>query len=119
MKNDNEEYISFVVKKIKRPFAVTIICLIGFLELLISIIYNQIFIIEDYYTTSYISFILLLTMVCIIGLWKMKKWALFIYIGMFLVNQFILIYLNHWTLNSILLHSSFIGIALYYLNKMD
>jgi len=119
MKNDNEEYISFVVKKIKRPFAVTIICLIGFLELLISIIYNQIFIVKDYYSTSYVSFILLLTMVCIIGLWNMKKLALYIYTGMFLINQFIMIYLGHWTLNSIVLPSFFIGIALFYLNKMD
>jgi hypothetical protein len=119
MKNENEEDISFVIKKIKRPIAVTILCLISFLALLISIIHNPLFSNGDYDLTPYIGFISLLKVVCIIGLWKMKKWALYIYASMFLVNQFMLIYLNHWTFDSIVIPPLFIGIALYYLNKME
>lgn len=69
----------------KRPLAITIICLIAFLALGVSL-----FMLPSLYrtlTTTYASWYgpvwlasLALSVVSLIGYWRMKKWGVFLYI---------------------------------------
>ncbi|MEO5776694.1 MAG: hypothetical protein ABIQ27_07295 [Flavobacterium sp.] len=100
----------------ERPFPITIICGIGFLFLLFSFhISNSNYFLDD----SYAGFTSIVTLASLIGIWSMKKLALYIYFSVFIVNQFVALFLGHWSLQSIFIPIVIIGVASLYHNKMN
>ena len=100
----------------QRPFPVTIICSIGFLFLLFSLPMCTVdYLLDNFYA----EFTSLVTLGCLIGLWKMKKLALYIYFCVFLVNQFMIVSLGHWSFNSLFIPLIIIATTSVYHNKMN
>lgn len=97
-----------------RPLPISLICAIGLLFLLCSFI-NVNYFLDD----PFIQFSSIVTLASLIGIWKMKKLALYIYSIVFAVNQFVSIYLDNWVLNSTFIPLGIIGITLFYHNKMN
>ena len=54
-----------------------------------------------------------------IGLWIMKKWAVYVYTVFFVINQIVLLMTNRWNLLGFLLLIIIIGILWAYIRKMD
>lgn len=121
--DEDIEPIEFVEKE-GRPLAITVICILGFIGAAIAI--PVIFLVLPRQTIQivpwYSGYLVLSTLVgltCMIGLWKMKKWAAFAYLAFVLLNQVILINLGAWSIKSIIMPAVVIGIAFYHFDKMD
>jgi hypothetical protein len=61
----------------------------------------------------------LLSFLSIIGIWKMKSIALFIFLSVFIVNHLILITLNEFDICQSLISAIIIIVGFYYLKKMN
>jgi hypothetical protein len=100
----------------ERPFPITLICSIGLVFLLLSLpIFND----RHFLDNSYNGFTTVVTLGCLIGFWKMKRLALYIYFSVFIVNQFVALFLGHWNLQSIFIPIIIISITSIYHNKMN
>lgn len=105
----------------KRPLAITIICVLGFigtlaiLPLLFSGLASQV---GSWYP-PFLVFASVVGFTCMVGLWKMKKWAVYIYTGMVMLNQLIMVLMEVWTISALIAPIIVIAIAIYYLDRMD
>lgn len=103
-----------------RPTALTIICVLGFLGAILTI--------PAFFASLrlpigawYPPFLLLsgvIGLVCMIGLWKMKRWAVFTYTGFVILNQIILMITGNWSFLALLLPGIVIAIGFKYLPRM-
>jgi hypothetical protein len=54
-----------------------------------------------------------------IGLWKMKKWGVYLYIFTIIEAQFVLMIIGIWGILSLVLFSGLLAVLLYYLPEME
>ena len=110
-------------ERAKRPQEITFICIWFFLEAIIEAPFifspaaQQIG--SWYPTYGGISTVLMLA--CIIGLWKMKKWAAYTFTGLIVLSYIVALAINMSVLNVILLLISavFIFLVLRNVSKMS
>ena len=104
-----------------RPTSVTVICVVGFtgalltLPLLFSPIPQRV---GSWYP-PYLGFSLIVGLVCMVGLWMMKKWAVFTYIGFVAFNQAVLLAMGVWNILALLIPAIVILVAVRNLAKMS
>tara|TARA_B100000787_G_scaffold75889_1_gene55864 strand:- start:452 stop:1189 length:738 start_codon:yes stop_codon:yes gene_type:complete len=106
----------------KRPIAITVICVIGFIgaPFAISIIFNQDIALQfGSWYPPYLGLSTVIGLVAMIGLWKMKKWSAYIYTGLVALNQVVLLAMGVWNIMAIIIPGIIIVIALTHVNKMD
>ena len=109
------------MKNKKRPIIVTIICIISFIgalqviPLAISERAQQIGI----WYPPYLLLTGLIGLICMIGLWKMKKWAGYLYIIVVIVNQIFALSIGLWNVMTLLFPGIVAIILLFQLKKMD
>lgn len=109
------------IGKVKRPTSITVICVIGFLGALIAVplilspIAKQI---GPWYP-PYLGFASAVGLVCMIGLWMMKKWAAYAYTGFVVLNQIVLITMGAWNVMALILPAIVIFFALKHVSKMS
>lgn len=105
----------------KRPVSITVICIIGFLGIALSI--PLIFLdttanIASWYP-PYLVASVIVGLACFIGLWKLKKWAAYGYTLFVLINQLVLLSTGLWEPLSIILPAIVVVIALANLKVMS
>jgi len=105
----------------KRPTAITVICVIGFIGATFNIpmIFSDIAGQIGSWYPPYLGLSAVLGLVCMIGLWKMKKWAAYTYTGFVALNQVVLLAMGVWNIMALIIPGIVIGIALAHVNKMD
>lgn len=105
----------------KRPTAITVICIIGFVGAILAIpmIFSDIARQVGSWYPSYLGLSSVIGLICLIGLWKMKKWAAYTYTGFVALNQVVLLAMGVWSIMALIIPSIVIGIALAHVNKMD
>ncbi|MBP1127238.1 MULTISPECIES: hypothetical protein [Pseudomonas] len=105
----------------KRPISITIICVLGMLSVLISIalIFSNVTQQIGPWFAPYLGFCSVVGLACFIGLWKMKKWAVYTYTGFFLLNQTVMIAMGIWTVMTIVSPAIVIFFALKHVSKMS
>jgi hypothetical protein len=86
----------------ERPVAITVICVISAIGIVLSIIgllsgSAMLTAIAAWYP-FWAAASIIVGAVCTYGLWMMQKWALFLYTAMFVVNQIILLMLGAWSI---------------------
>ena len=118
--NINEQVIENSEKN-KRPIAITVICVLGFIgaALAIPVIFSDIAKQIGSWYPPYLAFSAVVGFVCMVGLWQMKKWAAYAYAGLFVLNQIILLAMGVWTVMALILPAIVVGIALSYVKKMN
>jgi len=107
--------------KEERPVVITILCVLGFLGACFSIpllFTRGAILIGDWYPL-YLGISAVIVIICFIGLWKMKKWGAYAYIGLTVVDQIFLLMMGIWTIFSLVIPAAVVGILLYHLYKMD
>lgn len=103
-----------------RPLAITILCVIGFIGALFTIpvmftdIPGQL---HPWYPPL-LLFSAVVGAACLVGFWKMRRWALYTYTGFSLVNQVVLLEMGQWSLLAILPPLTVIAIGFMYLHRM-
>ena len=109
------------VSKSRRPIAITIICIIGLIGAVIALpmIFSQPSKDLGSFYQFYLGFSTCVGIVSMVGLWKMKKWAVWLYSGFVIINQVILLYLGTWNFFALLIPGIFIGMSLYYVKRME
>jgi hypothetical protein len=105
----------------KRPTAITVLCVLGFVGSPIAVLtcFSESAIQIGSWYPPYLGFSSALGLICMIGLWKMKKWAAYVYTGFVVLNQVVLLSMGVWNIMALIVPSIYVGIALYHLKKMD
>lgn len=102
----------------ERPALITIICLLGFFGIvgaLRNLFFTSRFKVYGEWFPFYFFLHGVLVFIASIGLWRMKKWGVYLYILTIVEAQFILIIIGLWGIISLILFSSLLAILLYYL----
>ena len=109
------------VEKAKRPTSITVICVIGFLGALISLplIFSPIALQIGSWYPPYLGVSSIVGLVCMVGLWTMKKWAAYAYTGFVALNQIVLLAMGVWNVMALLIPAVVIFFALKHVSKMS
>lgn len=102
---------------IKRPTAITIICILGFTGVALSIpmILSEIALQIGSWFRPYAGFATAVNLICIIGLWRTKKWGLYTFSALVLINQIVLITKGEWNVLISVVQAIIILVAIYHL----
>ena len=103
-----------------RPTAITIICVIGFIGALVAVpvaFTDAARSIGTWYP-PYLAISAGIGFCCMMGLWQMRRWAVFAYLAFCMLNQVILFGMGFWSLSALLIPGIVIAISLSYLSAM-
>src|SRR5687768_15368663 len=105
----------------KRPTAITVICVLGFIGAAITIplIFSEAARQIGSWYPPYLGLSALVGLICMIGLWNMKRWAAYTYTAFVLINQIVLLAMGVWNIMALLIPAIVIAIAMTHLKKMD
>ena len=104
-----------------RPVAITIICVIGFLGALIAaaVLFTPIPGRIGAWYPPMLGGATVVGFVCMIGLWKMKKWAVYTYTAVAVANQAVMAAMGLWTIGALVIPAIVIGVMWAYVAKMS
>lgn len=83
----------------KRPGAITgifVLGLIGTAGLAYLTLSNELYGLPDWYA-PYLAIAAIAGMTALVGMFLMRKWGVYLYLGLLLVNQAVLLSMNAWT----------------------
>ncbi|MCL7422462.1 MAG: hypothetical protein M8364_16350 [Methylobacter sp.] len=105
----------------ERPIAITVICVLGFIGALLAVpmIFSPVAQQIGSWYPIYIGLTSLIGLVCMIGLWMMKKWAVYTYTGLVALNQIVLLAMGLWSSMALLMPAVVIFFALKHVSKMS
>jgi len=105
----------------KRPKRITIICILGFIGFLlfVPLLFSSIPASIHKWYPLLLSIASIVSLVCMIGIWMMKKWGIITYTIFCIINQIILILLSLWRLEALLIPGIFIVIIFTKFKEME
>ena len=105
----------------KRPTVITVMCVLGFIRAIASIPTIILDIAEENlnWYHPYLGLEGIIGFVCMVGLWKMKKWATFIFAGFVGLNQIVYLTMGIWDITVLFIPAIIVGTSLAYVKKMD
>jgi len=114
-----------ILNKQKRPFAITVICILGFLGVIflvgvLLIDFNVLFRAFQKLGSWYFPYLIssaIIGSICFIGIWYMRKWALYIYTTISIINLIVLIMIHASTI-TIIISIIYVLFIWFYSNKM-
>ena len=107
-------------EKAKRPTSITVICVIGFIGILITVplIFSPVAQQVGSWYPPYLGVSAVIGLACMVGLWMMKKWAAYTYTGFVALNQIVLLAMGVWNIMALLIPAIVIFFALKNVSKM-
>jgi hypothetical protein len=107
--------------KMKRPLAITIICIISFIGavFIIPVIFSDLAKQVGSWYPPYLAFSTIVSFACMVGLWQLKKWAAYTYTGLVVLNQIVLQTMGVWNIMSLIIPAIVIVVALAYVKILD
>jgi len=97
----------------KRPKIITAICVIGFVGALatVPLVFSDIAKQIGPWYPPYLAFSAVVGLVCMIGLWMMKKWSIIAYTAFFCINQVVLLAFGVWSIFALIIPGIVIAIG--------
>jgi hypothetical protein len=97
----------------KRPGIITAICVIGFIGVVatIPLVFSDISKQIGAWYPPCLAFSAIVGLVCMIGLWQMKKWSIITYTAFFGINQVVLLASGLWNIFALILPGIVIAIG--------
>jgi hypothetical protein len=108
-----------VVSKSKRPSSITLISVLGILSGLLSFWFVFQGAIQGLADTVFFALGGIVYLICGIGFWLMKKWAVYVYAAFAVIDQIVLLLMGRWSVMSLLLPLIVIYIGYKHLSKMS
>jgi hypothetical protein len=104
----------------KRPTAITVVCIMSFIGVAFTfpLIFSNISAQIGSWYPPYLGLSAIIGLVCMIGLWQMKKWAAYTYTGFVGLNQIVLMTLGVWNVMALIIPGIVVVIALSHVKKM-
>ena len=104
----------------KRPLPITILCILGFIGalLVIPVVFSPVAQQVGAWYPPYLGATALIGFISLVGLWFMKKWGAYSYIGLTAVNQIVLGSMGVWNVMVLLIPLIIVVLSLVYLSKM-
>jgi hypothetical protein len=120
MQTSSPPPIETTTTTITRPTAITVICVIGFIGGLFTIplIFSEVAGNIGAWYPRYLAFSAVVGFICMVGLWNMKRWAVFSYTGFVALNQLVLLVMGVWNVLALVIPGIVIAIAFMHLSKM-
>ncbi|MGN6210925.1 hypothetical protein [Parafilimonas sp.] len=105
----------------KRPTSIRVICVLGFIgtAFIIPVIFSDVAKQIGSWYPSYLALTSIVGLVCMIGLWQMKKWAAYTYTGFMVINQIVLWTMGIWNVMALIIPGIVVAITLANLKRMD
>jgi hypothetical protein len=105
--------------KVERPIAITVICILGFVGAALSIpmVFSDIARQIGNWFTPYSASVAAISLICMIGLWFTKKWAIYAYICLVVLNQIVLITMDKWELLILIIQGIIVAVILLHLDS--
>ncbi len=105
----------------KRPTSITVMCIIGLFGALVTIplIFSSIAQSIGAWYPPYLAFSALVGAACMVGLWMMKKWAVYVYIVFCGINQIVLLVMGVWNFMALILPAIVIFFMLRKVSQMS
>jgi len=107
--------------KKKRPVVITVICIImviGAIFVIPAIFSDMARSIGAWYPPC-LAISAVIGLVCMIGLWMMKKWSIILYTAFVAVNQVVMLAMGAWNVLALLIPAVVIVVGLSQFSKMD
>ena len=103
-----------------RPTAITVICVIAFIGALLTVplIFMDVARKIGAWYPPLLAFSAVFGVICFVGLWKMKRWALFAYTAFCVINQIVMLVMGIWSVFALLIPGIVIAIGFKYLPRM-
>lgn len=103
-----------------RPPVVRGLCVIGFFGTVcgIEMVFSESARNIGVWYPPYLAFSLLVGFVCMVGFWRMRRWAFFTYTGLFALNQIAMLVAGTWSVFGSVIPGVFISIMFSQLSKM-
>ena len=105
----------------ERPGIITGVCIVGFIGalLVVPVIFSDIAKSIGTWYPPYLAFSALVGLICMIGLWMMKKWGIITYTVFVGINQVVLFVMGVWNIFAIIIPGIVIAIGFSKFNEMD
>lgn len=103
-----------------RPTLITVLCVLGFIGGLITVpmIFTDTSRSMGAWYPPYLALCAVVGFVCMVGLWKMRRWAVFTYSGLVAVNQIVMFAMGIWTIFALVIPGIFIALMFSQVSKM-
>ncbi len=112
-------------KKKDRPVVITVFCVIGFIgagvvfPLMMTDIYDRVIDQIGEWYTPFLLFSAAMGLASFIGMWKMKKWGVYLYTAMTALSQVVMFAMDQWTPLGIIMPAIVIAVGFNHINKME
>ena len=99
--------------------AIKLICIVGFIGALITVptIWELALRMGGWYPI-YLTACALVGFVSMIGLWMMRKWAVYAYTALAVINQAVALHLGAWNIFSLAIPGAVIAVMFLYVSRM-
>lgn len=107
--------------KPRRPIAITVICVLGFVgaALTVPVIFSSVAQSIGTWYPPYLALTSVVGLICMVGLWTMKRWAVFAYTALLVVNQVVMMAMGVWNIFALVIPLIVVVIAFMNLSKMS
>ena len=117
--------MSDTTDKVQRPTSITLICVIGIFFALVmglAVVFSPMVgqaLQMSGRSPPYVVASEIVAVVCFVGLWKMKKWAAYTYLGFVAVNQIALLAMGVWHVIGLIIPGVVLFFVLRNVSKMS
>lgn len=105
----------------EKPAMVTAICVIGLINAIqmINLVFSPMSKQVGAFYPLYFSASVVLSLICIVGLWLLKRWAALFYSVVLICNQIVLMVMGYWELTAAIIPAAIILLLLKHWDKMQ
>jgi len=104
----------------EKPAVIIAICVIGLINAIqmINLVFSPMSKQVGALYPSYFAFSVLLSLICIAGLWLLKRWAAWVYSVLLIVNQIVLMLMGYWEITAAVIPFAIILLLFKHLDSM-
>lgn len=105
----------------EKPVVITAICVIGLINAIqmINLVFSPMSKQIGAIYPTYFSIAVLLSLICILGLWLLKRWAALLYPVILICNQVVLMIMGYWEVTAAIIPVAIILMLFRHLDKMQ
>jgi hypothetical protein len=106
--------------QIARPVPITVICVLSAIGvvLVVPMIFSEVARAIGAWYPPYLALSAIVGAACAVGFWLMRRWALYLYTAVFVINQIVLLTMGVWSIFALIIPGIVVGIGFYYQSHM-